>query len=188
MAALDPAPFFMGGYAEDALLAGGVTRPHEDLDWVLPRAELPVRLAQANELGFSGFETWGESAPGEPFYLFAQNGDLRLDLGVSDGTKTRPLMKVHRLVFEVDGREAPAGYPVRLPSDMYSYPPVEIEGITIRTISPLALYQIRLGIAQQGSFGPLSERQLSSMRQLRERFFSHHPERELDPGVEPMVG
>jgi hypothetical protein len=37
MASLDPPPCFMGGYAEDALLAGAVTRPHEDIDWLLPR-------------------------------------------------------------------------------------------------------------------------------------------------------
>jgi hypothetical protein len=30
LAALDPPPWFIGGYAEDALLAGAVTRPHEN--------------------------------------------------------------------------------------------------------------------------------------------------------------
>jgi hypothetical protein len=43
MATLDPPPCFMGGYAEDALLAGTLTRPHEDFDWLLPRRELELR-------------------------------------------------------------------------------------------------------------------------------------------------
>ncbi len=47
----------MGGYAEDALIAGAVTRPNEEIDWVLPRRELPFRLAQAQQLGFESFAT-----------------------------------------------------------------------------------------------------------------------------------
>jgi hypothetical protein len=43
MAELDPAPCIFGGYAEDALLAGTVTRPHEDVDWLLPRREFELR-------------------------------------------------------------------------------------------------------------------------------------------------
>ncbi len=160
MASLDPAPCFMGGYAEDALLAGAVTRPHEDLDWILPRSELPLRIAQAEQLGFRDFETWGEAAPGEPFYLFTQNGDLRLDLGIADEEDGAIVVRIHKLFFQVGGLEAPAGYKVYLPADLFEFPPVEIEGIAIRTASPLALYQLRVGIALQGSFGPLSERQL----------------------------
>ena len=33
----------MGGYAEDALLAGAVTRPHEDVDLIFPRSEEELR-------------------------------------------------------------------------------------------------------------------------------------------------
>ena len=53
----------MGGYAEDALLAGAVTRPHDQEE---------LRRAQLAELGFTDWETWGEAAPGVPFYLFAR--------------------------------------------------------------------------------------------------------------------
>jgi hypothetical protein len=110
MATLDPPPCFMGGYAEDALLAGTLTRAHEDFDWRLPRRELELRTAQAKRLGFSGFETWGEAAPGEPFYLYAENGGLKLDLGIADEERSSLWIKVHRLSFTVDGKEAPAGY------------------------------------------------------------------------------
>jgi hypothetical protein len=65
MAALDPPPWFMGGYAKEALLAGAVTRPHEDFDWLLTRGELELRLEQAGELGFSDWSTIGEAAPVE---------------------------------------------------------------------------------------------------------------------------
>ena len=176
----------MGGFAEDALLAGAVTRPHEDVDWLLPRREMDLRLEQAAKLGFEGFETWGEAAPGVPFYLFGQQDDLRLDLGIADEEDGETWVKVHRLFFEVDGGEAAAGYRALLPADTFDYPAVELDGVAVHPASPLALYQLRAGIASQGSFGPLSERQLSSMAQLRERFFPDRSTADLEPRVEPL--
>jgi hypothetical protein len=184
MAALDPAPCFMGGFAEDALLAGRVTRCHVDLDWLCPRHELGLRLAQAGELGFTEFETWGVSAPGEPFYLFARNGELKLEVGVADATDAGVFLRVHRLAFEIDGREAPGGYRLRLPDDTFCHPRVTLDGIPIRTASPLALYQLRAGIARAGSFGALSARQRASSSQLRETFFPGCAPADLEPLIE----
>ena len=143
---------------------------------MLPRSQLELRLAQARQFGFSEFETWGEAAPGEPFYLFGQHGELRLDLGIADEVDGALLVKVHRLSFDVGGREAPAGYQVHLPPDTFAHPPVEIDGVVIRAASPLCLYQMRVGIASRGSFGELSERQRESLRRLRETFFPDRSE------------
>jgi hypothetical protein len=187
MAALEPAPCLIGGYAEDALLAGTVTRPHVDIDWMIPRRELALRLAQARELGFGDFETWGESAPGEPFYLYAENGDLKLELGVADEQDGRVCLEIQKLAFEIDGREAPAGYRLLLPHDTFEHPPVELDGVAVRTASPLALYQLRVGIATRGSFGPLSAQQRESAQRLKERFFPHTADRDLKPHLEPLT-
>ena len=186
LAALEPPPWFMGGYAEDALLAGAVTREHEDVDLIFPRAEEELRLAQLAELGFSDWETWGEAAPGLPFYLFGESGGLRLDLGIVDQDDGDNWMRVHRLAFTVGDEEAPAGYQLRLPDDMFDHPAVELAGIALRPISPLALYQIRAGVAQRNSFGPLSERQRVTMAALRERFFGDVAEHDLLPPSEPL--
>jgi hypothetical protein len=51
MSVLEPPVRIIGGYAEDALLAGTVTRPHVDVDWLIPRREYELRLAQASEFG-----------------------------------------------------------------------------------------------------------------------------------------
>ena len=187
MAALDPGPCLIGGYAEDALLAGTVTRPHVDIDWMVPRRELQLRLAQARELGFGEFETWGESAPGEPFYLYAENGELKLELGVVDEQDGRVYLRIHTLAFDVDGREPPAGYQLLLPRDTFAHPPVEIDGVIVRTASPLALYQLRVGIASQGSFGPLSAQQRNAARRLKERFFPLRSKADLEPQIEPLA-
>ncbi len=186
LAALEPTLSFMGGYAEDALLAGRITREHEDVDVTFPRSEQKLRLAQLAELGFATWETWGEAAPGVPFYLFGQNGELKLDLGVVDEEDGKHWMRVHRLSFTVGGEEAPAGYQLRLPDDLFDQPPVELEGISIKPISPLALYQMRAGVAERNSFGPLSERHVLTLAQLRECFFPERSEEELLPLCEPL--
>jgi hypothetical protein len=136
MAALDPPVRIMGGYAEDALLAATVTRPHVDVDWLFPRRDYELRLAQARALGFDAFEVRGESAPGSPFYLFAENGDLELELGVLDQEDDGLWMKVDRLSFAIGGNPAPAGYRLELPSDTFEQPPAEIDGITVWPVSP----------------------------------------------------
>lgn len=187
MAALEPAPRLIGGYAEDALLAGTVTRPHVDVDWLVPRRELALRLEQARELGFTEFETWGESAPGEPFYLYAENGELKLEVGVADEQDGRAYLKIHKLAFDIDGREAPAGYQILMPRDTFEHPPVAIDRIVVRTASPLALYQLRIGIASRGSFGELSAQQRESARRLKERFFPGRSEADLRPRIEPLT-
>lgn len=177
----------MGGYAEDALLAGTVTRPHDDVDWLIPRRELPLRLEQAAVLGFARFETWGEAAPGVPFYLSSDSGDLRLELGVVDEDGGDLWIRVHRLRFELEGGEPPAGYRIRLPADTFSHPPAAIDGVVIRVASPLALYQLRAGLASRGSFGPLSERHRRSLAALRATFFPETTEDELMPQIEPLA-
>ena len=186
MAALEPEPFIMGGFAEDALLTGSVTRDHGDVDWILTRRELKMRRGQAAALGFDSLETWGEAAPGEPFYLSGDNGDLRLEAGVADEIDGRLFFMIHSVAFDIDGEQPRVGYRIRLPDDTFDHAPVELEGIRIRVASPLFLYQLRTGIASQGTFGPLSEHQLETMSQLRARFFPERPENELEPRVEPL--
>jgi hypothetical protein len=176
----------MGGYAQDALLAGRVTREHEDVDVVFPRVAQELRFTQLAELGFGNWETWGEAAPGVPFYLFGQNGELKLDLGVLDEEDGKRWMRVHKLSFTVGGQAAPAGYQLQLFDDLFDQPLVGLEGIAIKPISLLALYQVRAGVAQRNSFGPLSEQQLVALAQLRERFFPGRTEEELLPPCEPL--
>jgi len=186
LAALEPTLTFMGGYAEDALLAGRVTREHEDIDVVFPRTEQELRFAQLPELGFGDWETIGEAAPGLPFYLAGQNGEVKLDLGVADEHDGKHWMQVHKLSFTVAGEEAPAGYRLQLPDELFEQPLVELEGIAIKPLSPLALYQMRAGVAKRNSFGPLSEQHLLTLARLREEFFPDRSEEELLPPSEPL--
>lgn len=57
----------------------------------------------------------------------------------------------------------------------------------IRVASPLALYQIRMALSGEGSFGELSERQRESAGQLRRRFLAGRSDQELKPLVERLT-
>jgi hypothetical protein len=63
---------------------------------------------------------------------------------------------------------------------------VQLEGLTLRTASPLALYQLRAGIAKQGSFGELSARQRAASQRLRETYFPDHAVADLEPLIEHL--
>jgi hypothetical protein len=128
----------------------------------------------------------GRGRPGRAFYLFGQDGELKLDLGVAHEQGGKHWMRVHKLSFTVAGEEAPAGHQLQLPDDLVSQPLVELEGIRIKPASPLALYQIRASVAERNSFGPLSERHLVTPTQLRERLFPDQSENELLPPSEPL--
>ena len=187
LAALEPPPWFMGGYAEDALLAGAVTREHEDVDLIFPRAEeelrlRPARRARVRRLGDLGRgrtrravlpvrpERRAQARPGD-----RRPGGRRATGCASTGWRSPSA-----------GEEAPAGYQLRLPDDLFDHPVVELEGIALKPISPLALYQMRAGVAKRNSFGPLSERQRATMAELRARFFPEVPEDDLLPPSEPL--
>jgi hypothetical protein len=150
---------------------------------MFPRHEFNLRLAQARVLGFTEFQTLGEAAPGKPCLLFAHGGDLQIDLGVSDEIDGQDWACMSRLMFDIDGAPAPAGYRIALPADTYRHPLVTLEGISVRVASPLCLYQLRTALAAKGSFGPLSERQHTAASQLRETFFPDQLTTDLAPEI-----
>jgi hypothetical protein len=129
----------------------------------------------------------GESAPGRTFYLHAKNGDLELEIGVVDEDETGIWLTIGQLGFEIGGRPAPAGYCIKLPDDTFEHPAAAIDGVTVWPASPLALYQLRVGIAQKGSFGELGEKQLQALRALKARFLAERSVKELIPRIEPLT-
>jgi hypothetical protein len=188
MAELDPPPHVMGGYAEDAVVGGTVSRPHDDVDWAVMRRDLPLRLEQMRGLGFGEPETWGEAAPGLPFYLYAARDDgLSVDVAVFEEVDGHPTIDVGTLRFQVDGQKPPGGFRVHLPADAFSYPTASVDGVPVRSLSPLALYQVRVGIASKGAFGELTEKQRRSLARLRETYFGALDDDDLMPLVEPLA-
>ena len=166
-----------GGFAEEALLTGSIQRQHDDVDYLVPRTRLGEGLRVFDELGFERPEIRFEPSPGVPLVMGTVRDELNLELSVvdvaNDGSASFTIPdegdRLHRVL---------------MPIDMFSWPQVELEGIDVRTISPLAQYQIRAGLAIVGSMGPLRPKDVISQAALRERFFPGVSDDRLQPVVE----
>jgi hypothetical protein len=177
LAAVEPAVFVFGGIAEDALLDGSITRPHGDLDVLVGRATLDRHLANFRSIGFEDFEVLFESIPGEPIVLGASHGALSLELGVFD--ELEPGIASFVLPME-DGLVR-----FSLPDDALRHPMGSIDGVPIRTISPLALYHLRQALIVTGALGPARDKDHAAQARLRQDLLADASDADLTPRVVP---
>lgn len=172
--ALEPPIHLFGGFAEDAVLFGKVSRPHADVDVLVWLDELPLRIDQAESLGFGPFETRFEPAPGRPLAVGAVTGGVDLELCVGQRS--------------VDGRgyfELPGESGLQrcwLPPDALSYPPQVLDGVAVRAISPLALHQVRAAVTPV--FGGLRPKDEVAQQRLHDQFFEGVSAKDLLPHIE----
>lgn len=73
-----------------------------------------------------------------------------------------------------------------LPDDTFSYPPIQLDGLAWRIVSPLCLYQIRAAIETLGVFGSLREKDVAAQRTLRTRFLGDLDDSDLLPAIVPL--
>ena len=180
LASLVPPVFVFGGIAEDALLDGSVTRPHGDVDVLVARATLGRHFEQLAALGFAGFDVLFESAPGVPLVLGATNRGLNLELGVFDELERGSASFVLPLQA--------GAVRVTLPDDTFTFPVASIDGVPIRTVSPLALYQLRQAFISTGVFGPERDKDRAVQARLRAELLGNAPDVDLGPRIEPAPG
>jgi hypothetical protein len=72
---------------------------------------------------------------------------------------------------------------VEVTDGIFGYAPSMLDGIEVRTVSPLAQFQIRAGIAMAGGFGPLRPKDVTAQRALQERFYPDTPIESLSPTI-----
>ena len=178
LGAVDPPLFFFGGIAEDILFNGTLTRPHGDLDVLVYRHELPMRLRQFDALGFSAFEVYHQPRPDAPLVTHAVRDDLHLEPSIFE-------LEDERSFFIIDD---PRGrlYRVYLPEDSFAYPPVTTERGPVRIVSPRCLYQIRAALQELGIFGDLRPTDQVAQTTLRTRFLADLPAADLTPEIVPL--
>ena len=129
LGAVRPTIFVFGGYAEDALIYGRTMRDHSDIDVMIRRRELEMRLPQFAALGFDHFDTYYELIPGKPQVL---NVSATACTGVSIvcPTLTRLLLVDRRTRYACT-------------TTLQIQPPASSSRVCMQTISPLMLYRIR---------------------------------------------
>lgn len=180
LAALNPPVHVFGGIAEEALLDDALGPSHGDLDVVIPRCELGRRVGQLAELGFRDFAVYYEPRPGRPSVFGSSNGDLALELSLVDyDASGGPYFAV---------RTEKGVFAIFVPRDMFAWPPIAIEGVAIRTVSPLALVQIRAGLTATGAFGPPRPGKDAPLQaRLIKAFFPDAEEASLQPWIAPIA-
>lgn len=179
LATSQPASFVFGGYAEDALLHGRVSRPHDDLDVLVARPIASELIARLEGLGFRPFDVLFEPVAGRPLVLGSSRGSLNVELGLYDGGESmRPPS------FVIPWADRP--FRVTLPDDTLDHPTSAIDGVPIRTISPLALYQLRATFVETAVFGPPRPKDHGALELLRDRLLADRSDEDLRPRIEPV--
>jgi hypothetical protein len=172
----EPPVYLFGGVAEDAMLHGSWVRPHEDVDVLVERKDLARQLENARALGFETFETRFEPLPDTPVVVGSIEHGLNLEISVWDRTP-----EGRASFFMVDDHDAVVR--IELTDDIFEYPPSMLDGVEVRTISPLAQFQIRAGIAAAGGFGALRPKDIPAQEALHERFFPDASVDSLTPTI-----
>ena len=169
--ALQPPRFLFGGWAEDALLHGKPSRPHDDIDLLVPLHDLEDLLAQVEKLGFTDPCVKFQVEEGKPIVVSAYAEGQELEL----------------IVYQTDERgraffDLPVGHELQrfwMPDDAFVHPPGRIGNVAVRTLSPLALYQIRE--FSQHVFGGFRDKDRKTQAALKERYFRDRSAAELRP-------
>lgn len=172
--AWDPPVTIFGGFAEDALLHGRVTRPHEDIDVLVMRDELDLRLDQAAALGFTDWHLRFAVVRERPLVIGSIRDTLNLEFIVFDRDERGDVY------WEMPTPEGLAR--LYLPDDALTWRSSRIEDVEVRTFSPRGLYHIRVGVTEL--FGGLRPKDRVAQAALRARFFQGVPEEALAPRVE----
>lgn len=181
---LTPPAFIMGGFAEELLLDGRSDRPHKDLDLLVRRAELDALLAQLSSLGVGDWEVVLADGAGRPLLLSGRASREESGLAV----------EVYAAVPEPDGgfsfdvpAEGPAGRRrLFLPPGTFDYPATVLPGLTVHTVSPLALGLMRAASAQTRHTGEKRARDLAMLTRLRETFLAGFSDEQLRPRIEAV--
>lgn len=174
--AFEPSVYLFGGVAEDAMLHGSWVRPHDDIDVLVERVDLPRQLENAHTLGFGSFEARFQPLPATPVVVGSIERGLNLEISVVDRSPDG-----NPFFYMVDERDDVVR--VELTDGIFGYALCMLDGIEVRTISPLAQFQIRAGIAMAGGFGPLRPKDVTAQRALQERFYPDTPIEDLSPTI-----
>jgi hypothetical protein len=173
--ALDPPLYIFGGFAEDVLFNGRIAKPHSDVDMLVYRDDIDLRMEQFRSLGFTDWEVWWQPRPGLPLVYHSTSDGLDLEPSVFE-------RDARGSSFVIDDR-AGVLHRVMLPEDTFAYPPIACDDLEFRIVSPLCLHQIREVIRTLGPFGEMRDKDIAAQSTLREQFLAHLSEDEIRPRI-----
>lgn len=135
-----------GGYADDALLSGRVSRLHHDVDLVAMRTDTALLKIELGKLGYDVTEESFEKG-GKPYKLLVRGTGVLADIALFDtGENGQPMIDI--FYTKIQRR-----YKVSFSDDMFEEAACSIEGIPVVTVSPIALIRSKAAYFQAGVAG-----------------------------------
>lgn len=152
----------VGGYADEALLTGKITREHHDVDLVTKRQHVEVVKIGYQNLGYH-VEEVVETGAEKPYKLLLKKGNSEIDVAILnlDAETNQPYIDI-----KGEGER----FRVLFTADTYDFPQQSLEGIEVRTLSPLALIQMKNTASIIGRFEPRKKDKISQ-RDLGDKYF-----------------
>jgi hypothetical protein len=175
LATVSPPLFVMGGFAEEALLYQRITREHADLDVLALRQQLDAQLQALRGLGLAEIAPDAGESAARPLVFETGVGVLRLELWVCSPEPSGGYS------FDVERQPPPGRIRIFLPEDTFQYPPPTLEGVSLQTVSPLALLHLRTISARTRGSEEKRAEDLAMAEQLRRAFPTGEDERRLLP-------
>jgi hypothetical protein len=168
IASLAPPLHLFGGVAEDILLGGTVKPGHRDLDLLVASENLAAAAEQLLAVGL----TWepNEDQPGRP-WVFRSDGGLPVEVW--------PCVVNQEVCTVIVPGKGGRRFRLSLPSDTFEYPATVLAGVTVHTVSPLALYLMRVASAWTRYEGERREGDLQVAATIRSALVSNCPESKL---------
>ncbi len=179
LARLDPPHTIFGGVANDLVLYGDIVRDHGDVDVLVMRPDVSGVLAALGRIGFGPPVVYFEEVRGLPLVVGTQKGASQIELGVFDEDEAGD-------VYFVLKGEAQGFHRIYLPAGATDNPPIEVDGLEVRTVTPLALFHITAGLDATGSFGPLRPKDLTARAEFQRTLLADADPGILVPRVEPV--
>jgi hypothetical protein len=183
IAGFEPPAFLMGGLAEDVLLGAGPDRPHHDLDLLARSGEVDKLLAQLQTAEVTEWRAILAEATGRPRLLRGRAKAVEVEVYAADPQPEGGFS------FDVPAQGPATRLRLFMPPDTFAYPPSQAAGLTLHTVSPLALALMRASSAVTRHAANPDKRAADLVRfdQLRQTFLAHLDAQQLMPRIEVVV-
>lgn len=152
-----------GGYAEEALLEGDITRKHHDVDMVALRKDKDQLKTDFENMG-SNVEEVFEKEADKPYKLLVKKGEVETDVALLDwdDERNQPFAETRT----PDGRKVRAYFD----HSSFNQEPQKLGDLEVKAVSPLMQMQMReaFWLVKRGE---PRQQDLDKQEALRQRFF-----------------
>ena len=131
--------FLMGGFAEDALLHHAVRRQRSDLDLLIASRSWVLLKAELEEAGLSDFHPTLKGPGGTPLTFQSTEREIAVEVWLAEQAPDG----LSIILPGTSEAGAPIFIRLQLPADTFDARRSTLDGLTVQTISPLALALFR---------------------------------------------